>query len=313
MTTLFSSAHSELLTLTAGELVVAIAPSVGGSLAAFYSMRDGQRHDWLRPASEQALRDCEPEGMASFPLVPFCNRIRHGRASCDGKAIVMAPNRGTSPHTIHGTAWQQPWSVLRCDGHSATLAFDDQGTNWPYRFSALQHIALRNDSLTVTMEVENRDTQSMPLGVGHHPYLPHRPGTRLQVDVEQMWLGDAEVMPTGLERNAVVEQLCAGVLLADLVLDNNFVGWDHTARVEWPATDGRQTGSALTLRAVSPLDFFVLYSPRADHFCIEPVSNCTDWLNLRQQYSAQQVGGTVLAPGDTYRASFSLHPEWLDR
>ena len=33
---------------------------------------------------------------------------------------------------------------------------------------------------------------------------------------------------------------------------------------------------ALVMAAEAPLDFFVLYCPRgADHFCAEPVSQCT--------------------------------------
>lgn len=300
-----------VLVLRSNEMTLELAPAVGGSIARFYSTRDGVQQHWLRPASAQALQSGEPEAMGSFPLIPFCNRIRDGRAQFQDRAIAMPPNRGNSPHTIHGTAWQNAWSVIDSDNRSARLELSYPGGAWPYRFHATQLFELQPDGLYVTMAVENRDAMPMPIGIGHHPYLPHRPGTRLTVAVSAMWGGDAEVMPTGLEYPPLLDQLRTGVELSGVVQDNNFIGWNHVARVDWPASDTQPAPTALTLQATAPLDYFVLYSPAgADHFCIEPVSNCTDWLNLGQ-YSQAETGGAVIAPGESYRAGFSLLPLWL--
>src|SRR5205085_7175014 len=95
-----------------------------------------------------------------------------------------------------------------------------------------------------------------------------------------MWRGDAEVMPVDLETGGPVPRLREGVQLSELNLNNNFVGWEHTATVEWPA-DLHGPARSLVMEAEPPLDYFVLYCPRGyDHFCAEPVSQCTDWLNL---------------------------------
>jgi aldose 1-epimerase len=306
MTQSLHTASAGLITLRAGELVVEIAPEVGGSIAAFYQVHEGARFDWLRPASAEALEQRQPEGMASFPLVPFCNRIRNGRAVFQGRRIAMPPNRGTSPHTIHGIGWQMPWAVRDVGSRHATLVLDCPSSIWPYRFLATQHFALFEDRLEVSMEVENRDTATMPLGFGHHPYLPHRPGTVLQTEVERIWVSDDEVMPVELKRDALVEQLSQGVPLAEVVADNNFTGWSRRAQVSWPGV-GRHGGDArLTLSADSPLDYFVLYSPPGgDHFCIEPVSNCTDWLNL-SDVPRGSLGGAELRPGERLAARFAI-------
>ena len=67
----------------------------------------------------------------------------------------------------------------------------------------------------------------------------------------------------------------------------------------------------LTLTAQAPLDYFVLYCPRGvEYFCAEPVSQCTDWLNLLPQYGREPLGGAVVAPGETLSAHFTLRPEW---
>lgn len=306
MTRASQSPTTGLPTLRAGQLVLELAPEVGGSIAAFYLLQEGTRFDWLRPATPEALEKREAEGMASFPLVPFCNRIRNGRATFQGRDIAMPPNRGKSPHTIHGVGWQQPWTVQDCGSRHAVLALDCTASIWPYRFFASQRFELSEDRLDVTIAVENRDTVPMPLGVGHHPYLPHRAGTFLQTEVELMWTGDAEVMPVALEKTPTVDQLRRGVLVSDVVADNNFVGWSRSAHVTWLGAGRHGSDAGLTLSASSPLDYFVLYSPPGEaYFCIEPVSNCTDWLNLTG-YPKSDRGGAVLLPGQACSATFSI-------
>lgn len=301
-----ASLSTRLLHLRAGDLVLELAPEAGGSIAAFYQNRDGVRFDWLRPATLEALETREPEGMASFPLVPFCNRIRNGRARFEGREIAMPPNRGRSPHTIHGVGWKLPWEVRHAGSRDAVLVLDCGASIWPYRFRAEQRFELSEDRLTVVIEVENRDTVPMPLGLGHHPYLPHRAGTVLQTEVERMWVADDEVMPLSLEKTATVEHLRRGVLLREVVADNNFTGWNRRAHVSWLGAGPRGSDAGLTLIADSPLDYFVLYSPREQpYFCIEPVSNCTDWLNL-DGHPRSVLGGHVLAPGQRCSAAFSI-------
>jgi aldose 1-epimerase len=306
-----------LLTLTAGALRAQIAPQAGGSIARF----DGQwerggrqgRVDWLRPASESGLAQHEPLAMGSFPLVPFCNRIRNGRASFEGREIRFPPNNPSapSPHPLHGIGWRRPWTVTVGGEHHASLRLEVAASEaWPWRFDAEQHYELSPERLAVTMTITNRDTAAMPAGIGHHPYFPHTPGTKLTSATGGMWLADAEVMPTELARTEEVAQLREGVVLSELDLDNNFVGWEHRALVEWPL-DANGPRRSLLLQAQPPLDYFVLYCPAgADHFCAEPVSQCTDWLNLLPQYGPGPLGGARLAPGETLEARFTLTPRW---
>jgi len=307
-----------LLRLQAGALRVDLAPDCGGSIARFEGTwdRGGRqgRVDWLRPASEQGLAQRNPLAMASFPLVPFCNRIRDGRASFEGREIRMPPNHPgdpSSPHPLHGIGWLRPWSVTVAGGHHASLRFEEPASEaWPWRFAAEQHLELTDAGLRVTMTLTNHGIAAMPAGIGHHPYFPHTPGTRLTSPAAAMWIGDAQVMPTTLEANDAVARLREGVVLAELDLDNNFVGWEHRTLVEWPL-DQRGPRRSLLMEAQPPLDYFVLYCPRGyDHFCAEPVSQCTDWLNLLPQYGRGPLGGARLAPGETLEARFTLTPRW---
>jgi aldose 1-epimerase len=312
-----NSTQAELVVLRAGELQLVLAPGVGGSIAAFARhWREGRNTrelHWLRPATATGLANANPLDMGSFPLLPFCNRIRNGRAEFEGRSIRVPPNHPTqvAPHPLHGVAWLLPWQVESADAAQAVLSFAfEADAAWPWRFSARQQFVLQDRVLKVTMSVTNEDTAAMPLGIGHHPYFPHHRGTRLTSPSDAMWATDAEVMPVGLERGGPVDALNRGVELSTLDLDNNFTGWRRSARIEWPA-DVHGPARALTLEAEPPLDYFVLYCPRGyDYFCAEPVSQCTDWLNLLPRYGRGPLGGARLAPRETLTASFTLHPEW---
>lgn len=307
----------ELVVLCAGELRLVLAPQVGGSIAGFSRQwQEGRRRrelHWLRPATAGGLAARNPLDMASFPLVPFCNRIRDGRASFEGREIRFPPNHPAedAPHPLHGIAWLRPWHVQAADMNSADLTLAVEPSEaWPWRFSARQRFVLEERVLKVEMDITNEDDGAMPAGIGHHPYFPHHPGTRLTSAAEAMWRGDAEVMPVRLERGGPVDALRQGVELAKLDLDNNFVGWQRSTRVDWPA-DLHGPARSLVMEAESPLDYFVLYCPAGyDYFCAEPVSQCTDWLNLMPLHGPGPLGGARLAPGETLTVRFSLRPQW---
>lgn len=312
-----SHPSSSRVELRAGELQLTLAPQVGGSIASFsrrWRGADGPRElHWLRPASPEALAGRQPLAMASFPLVPFCNRIRDGRARFEGREIRFAPNHpaADSPHPLHGIGWQRPWDVEASGAAHAVLSLRVEASPaWPWTFTARQRFELGPRLLTVSMELTNEDTAAMPAGIGHHPYFPHEPGTRLTVPTQRMWRADAEVMPVALEVSDAVKRLREGVVLAELDLDNNFVGWEHTARVDWPQ-DAHGPARSLVIEAESPLDHFVVYCPRGyDHFCAEPVSQCTDWLNLADRFRPEELGGARVAPGQTLAVRFTLAPRW---
>jgi len=65
-----------MVELTAGRLRLQLSPSIGGAISAF---------EWIGPgAARPILRKCNSPlekvlDAASFPLVPYVNRIRDGR------------------------------------------------------------------------------------------------------------------------------------------------------------------------------------------------------------------------------------------
>jgi aldose 1-epimerase len=286
-----------LVSLRNGELRLDIAPHIGGSLASFYQQDGMQRIDLLRPASSAALQAGDPLGMASFPLLPFSNRLRHGRFHFAGKEVKLPLNVPGEPHALHGLGWQMPWTVREADRQSAILELVYRGKEWPWHFRARQSLQLHADRLCMALELRNESGGAMPFGLGHHPYFPCNSRTRLQFDASALWETDTTQIPQRPVRAALLDTLAGGTLVNALNLDTHFSGWQGRAVIDLHHDASAQASASLLLQAEPPLDFLVLYTPPgAGYFCAEPVSQCADWLHLPASVLGQ-AGGGVLQPG----------------
>ena len=262
-----------LLSLRAGRLLVEIDSEAGGSLARFTV--DGR--DILRPGKGT-------QG-ACYPLVPFSNRIANGRFEFQGRTIEV-PRNWPDPsvhHPMHGDGWAAVWRVERADATSAEISFEHTGqSGWPFRYRARQEFRLDSDSLAVRMTLENREPQAAPGGMGLHPFFVREPDSELFFHADDVWLADAEVLPT--RRIAVPAEwdFSHGQRPDAVALDNCFDGWDGEASIVWPARRLR-----LGLRASEPFRHAVVFTPPArPFFCIEPVSHANG-----------QVGRTHIGAG----------------
>ena len=86
-----------LVELAAGAMRLRLAAPVGGAIAALHEQRGGERLDWLRPAAPEDLARGDPFAMGSFPRLPWCNRIRDGRAHFGGREVALAASHPAPP------------------------------------------------------------------------------------------------------------------------------------------------------------------------------------------------------------------------
>ena len=296
-----------LVELRYGARRVLLAPHVGGSIAAFDEIRDGRSIDWLRPATPAALDARDPLGMASFPLLPYCNRIRDARFSFGGAIVDLSGDGNAFAHALHGNAWRLPWKVVEGSNSRARLHFlhapsGAAGHHWPFAYEATQDIVLDAHTLTVTICARNLSDRPMPFGMGHHPYYPRTRNTRVHARVAAMWHSTPDLLPTHAGAHPCVDAMASkeGMCPDAFDLDNNFAGWSRTATIAWP-----DEGRAITLSAEAPFDHMVVYAPAShpDLLCVEPVSNVADWVNLHVDHAMK--GGAVLKPGESVTASFA--------
>jgi aldose 1-epimerase len=160
------SVAPQALELRAGELRLALRPDLGGCLAGL----------WL--GDLPVLLSAEPLSMtssrpsASYPLVPYSNRIGYGHFRWHGHDVRTRPNFSGNSHSVHGVGWQRPWQVEEATDSLVRLSLHHSAdADWPFAFSCEQRISLGAEVLRLEMSITNTDTRSQPAGLGWHPYF----------------------------------------------------------------------------------------------------------------------------------------------
>jgi aldose 1-epimerase len=236
---------------------------------------------------------------ASFPLVPYVNRIRDGSFHFRGREVRLQPNMAGDPSPLHGQGWLNPWTVESADERRAVLAFTHRVGEWPWDYGARQDFVLDEAGLSLTLICRNTSSEPMPCGLGQHPYFPCGPETRIDTRIECAWTIDEHVLPLekvpatgryGLENRLVCGQ----------DLDNGFGGWGGEARMSDPAWPYK-------LRLSSPdARFFQLYSPpEGGIFVAEPVTHANAALNAAER-EWPALGMRVLEPGEALSLTMRL-------
>jgi aldose 1-epimerase len=281
-------ASEPVVALTAGRLRLALNPSIGGSIFHFLWI-DGN-------LSQPILRKCNSENQnvleaASFPLVPYVNRIRGGRFTFRGQEVRLAPNMSGDPSPLHGQGWLNPWKIEGSTAQTATLSYEHPASEWPWDYWAEQEVALDEHGFFANLRCRNMSDDPMPCGLGFHPYFPCGPVTRIDTLVEHAWTIDEHVLP--LEKVPAEGRYdLHDRLICGQDLDNGFGGWGGEARMtdpSWPYDVHLSSTDA---------SFFQLYSPpHGGIFVAEPVTHANAALNAPEE-EWPRLGMRVLEPGD---------------
>lgn len=280
--------------MRAGGLEAALSPAVGGSLLRLSC--DGV--DLLRPAPDGAT---DPLAMASFQLVPYANRIAHGRFAFDGQSHQLPRNFGDHPHSIHGLGWQTGWTATQTGETRLSLVHDHDGKSaWPFPYRARQQVALTPSQLSMSLSIANVGDTMMPAGLGFHPYFLADAGTTIRFDARSLWLSTPDMLP---DRQAPADALGdwsrPAPVRGSSLIDNAYGGWDGTATVQ------RGDGLRLTLTATGAAFLHVYRPPDSADFCLEPVSHMPDAIN--------RAGMDRLAPGETATLSMTIAIDKIDQ
>lgn len=285
---------------------VGLVPATGGSVA-YGQVRIGDVwEDVLRPTPEESLTVASET--ASYPLVPWSNRIRDGLLRFAGREYQLRVNfpDGTA---IHGAGKDYPWTVIESSSTHAVLEFASHlvyGVNFPWSFTARFRYALEGDRFVWTYGITNTSHETFPAGFGHHPYFVRSvagsPEARLHMDVEKAYelenclpsaaAGDIRPAADFREPREIGQQF----------VDDCLTGrrGERLATIEWPGA------VTVDVEADALLEHAVLYIPPGESFfALEPVSNANDAFNLE----ANGIPGNglfLVQPGETREASFSL-------
>ncbi len=252
----------------------------------------------LRAASAASIAAGDPFGMASFPLVPYSNRIGNGTFEWDGSIFRLTRNFPPEPHAIHGVGFERPWRCAERSADSALLTLVHQPDgSWPWAFEARQRITLAERVLTLDLSAINLAPRPVPLAFGHHPYLL-RAGAYLTFDAQGVWLMGDDALPRECVDVDGKFDFSQATPVENRDVDNCFAGWSGAACVAWP-----DKPLALEITASATLPGAVVYIRNgAEGFCFEPVPHINNSLNLR----GQEPSMPIIAPGAAFNASVRL-------
>jgi aldose 1-epimerase len=310
-----------------------LVPGLGGGVAAWQRVANSVANGVaIPPAPIDLWRPWnglpDPGLLASYPLVPWSNRIGAGGFMQRGSFRAVARNRADQRYPLHGDGWLQPWTLTagvsgsaegvvgaaEASPPGATLTLQSrQFQGGPFDYDAEQTFLLFDGGLRQTLRVTQRGEGAMPFGLGLHPWFLRTPQVRLQAAVQGLWLRRDDLLPSAHSRDlpdgwdlrsGVPMDLGAGAT-DDTLIDNAFTGWSGQARVEWPehrlAVELHMQPLGTPQGLVPPAYLLVYRPPFGPGFCVEPVSHAVDAFNL-----AGRPGLVELLPGQT----LGLSVEW---
>jgi len=250
---------SELVLLTGGDVSVVVAPTAGG--------RIGQITVADQPLLvDMPTVDAHPIGWGSFPMAPWAGRISAGRFAFDGVEHQLqlnhvdgdgAPGRS---HSIHGTVFTRPWSVVDQSATAITMSCPLAGAlDWPFGGMAHHRVEVEADQVTCELWIDTDDGR-FPAELGWHPWF--RKPDRL------------EFAPT-----AMYERDAFGIATGELV-DPSDGPWDDCFLNSQPVALHYDRPNVPEVTVTSDCDHWVVFDHPSDATCVEPQSGPPDAFNL---------------------------------
>jgi aldose 1-epimerase len=284
---------STSLRLRCAELLCEIKPELGGCLAGL----------WL--GDVPVLRSTHAPDLhsvrqaASYPLVPFSNRLAHATLQWQGTDHPLVRNFAPEPHAIHGVGWQRPWAVLEASDTFALLSFEHRAdAAWPFDFDASQAFKLEPGALEMSLSITNQSAVSAPVGLGWHPYFVKRAHSHVAFAATGRWEMGEDKLPTRRSASGGLDVDCSA-----LEVDHCFDGWNGVVELR---------DAVLHTTLTSSLRRLVLFTtPTRDTLAIEPVSHVNNAMNRIAQpgASADDLGVVILQPGQTFSCEMRIAVE----
>ncbi len=294
-----------MLELRAGGLRAQIVPEAGGIVTALdWTTPDGRVRPLLHAPPGLAAATAFPNKFGTWAMLPFANRAFDSLVDDGAQRFAVPANDGRG--NIHGFGWQADWQVERHDrGHTVLVHERSEGPD-PYRYRATQEIRLDEAGMTIALAITNRAEAALPYGIGHHPWFPCAPDTRLGMTVAGALVFGEAFRATGAQGFDD-----GGPYARDPVFATgsetawSFLGWDGMARIETPSA-----GLAIVLSASESLRFPVVWAPAGAGFlCVEPQSHA---IGAPSEAVVRALTPLKrLEPGETLAGWLRIAPEGL--
>ena len=229
----------------------------------------------------------------SFLMAPWCGRIANAVLEWRGQRHALRDT--LEGHAIHGTVWDQPWSVESATEGEAVLSARLEPGGWPFAGSVRQTYALADGALITTAELVAEEP--MPAAFGWHPWFVRDGGDARLTVLSSHTLETEGMIPTG--RRVPVDgttDLRHGTEIGARLLDHCYTDVRSPALVEWPDLRLEIAFDAVLASAV--------VHTRATSFCVEPQTAWPDPVAL-EAAGVTGTGLVTLAAGERLAASMA--------
>lgn len=317
----------------------ALTPSEGFCCTAWRVLRDGRWFGLLSEAPSWEPFRARPAFFGNPMLFPYPYSIRDGAFVYKGKRYTRRINR--EGNYIHGLTRDHPWTLEQvwtdADGAHARASItvgggdpvsDDLLAEYPFPFRLRTTYTLTDASLLSEYEVTNIGRETIPFGLGIHPYfpVPLLPGGGLEdlviransPYIRSMRSFDAGFLPVPPELDIRAGQRLDAHLSAATVDGRPLLSLyctrpdDATAVEEsgicWSVQETR-AGLTITITAEDAFAYLGNYAPPERHILSPVVSTCAPGaLNALEE--GRTEGIVELEPGATWRSWTRLAAAW---
>ncbi|MFM7330282.1 MAG: aldose 1-epimerase [Brachymonas sp.] len=231
---------------------------------------------------------------ASYPLIPFSNRLAQAKLHWQGTSHPLIQNFPGEEHSIHGIGWQREWNMLEAGDDFCMLSLEHDGKGaWPFAFDASQTFRLHGNALEMTMSITNQSSSAAPVGLGWHPYFSKRAGQHLSFSAKSIWQMGQDNIPVGDAAHTGLAQSVDA-----LKIDNCFSGWSGQASL---------MDDVMRCEITSDVQYLVVFTtPEKDFVAIEPVSHANNAMNAGNSKESEARGVRILQSGQSWQISMSI-------
>jgi aldose 1-epimerase len=278
----------KLIVCKQNDWLLHLRPDLGGCIEGLWF----QGHPVLRSTRAGMLSTVRQS--ASYPLIPFSNRIAGARLQWQGTSHPLIQNFPGESHSIHGIGWQREWGVLEERSDLCMLSLEHAASPaWPFAFDASQTFHLHGNTLQMTLAITNQSRQSAPVGLGWHPYFSKRAGAHLSFSAQSIWQMGQDKIPVAQVAHAGLSQAVDA-----LEIDNCFSGWNGQAVLQ---------DDLLRSEITSDVKHLVVFTNKEKDFvAIEPVSHANNAMNAGNANESSAHGVVTLEAGQSWQASMSI-------
>ena len=240
-------------------------------------------------------------------LFPFPNRLTDGKYTHLGKSYQFSINNAATKNAIHGFSKDVEMTVVEVitevSKGSLTCEYKHDGSHeaYPFKFTFQITFILRGSELTVEMEFRNDDSMPIPVGLGWHPYFKiaeKSDDVSLQMIDCQLIMIDNRMLPTGEKKDFADFNTLKKIGAS--TLDNGFyiTNQEQTAEVILSSEQGtltcwQETGAA-------KWNFVQVFTPpHRQSIAVEPMTCNIDAFNNKD-------GLILLTPKATLDGKFGV-------